>query len=74
MPDWRALLRGRLSTLSLKPTTEMDVIEEIAQHLDDRYESLRAAGLSDLEAQAAAVAEIDTGQLLADLGDVFDQK
>ena len=29
---------------ALDPATEQDVVEELAQHLDDRYRELRAEG------------------------------
>src|SRR6478736_3710735 len=36
-----------------------EVSEEIAQHVEDRYEELRAQGRSDAVARAEALAEID---------------
>jgi hypothetical protein len=71
MPDWRALVRARLSTLRIRPTTEMDVADEIAQHLEDLFAELRAGGLTDEEAAERAKAEIDSGDFLTDLTDVF---
>jgi hypothetical protein len=54
MPDspiFRECVRERLASLSLDPARELD-IEEPAQHLDDRYEELRADGVIDAEASA----------------------
>jgi ABC-type antimicrobial peptide transport system permease subunit len=38
----------------LSPTRESDVVEELSQHLDDRYRELRAGGASPEEATRAA--------------------
>lgn len=67
MPDWRAIVRARLSSAGLSPTTEIDVTEELAQHLDDRYRQLCAEGVSDDEAAARSQTEIDGQDFLAAL-------
>ena len=36
MPDWRAEIERRLSSLKLDSTRESDIIEELAQHVEDR--------------------------------------
>src|SRR5688572_28240029 len=56
--DWRREVRKRLPRGALDPAREVDVVQELAQHLDDRYEELRAAGASDEEAAAAALDEL----------------
>ena len=38
MPEWDADLRARLAGLQLTPAREAEIIEELSQHLDDRYE------------------------------------
>ena len=40
MPDWSHDLRRRLSELRLSPAREAEIVEELSQHLDDRYEEL----------------------------------
>jgi predicted permease len=52
-------LRARLSGLRLAPSRETEIVDELSQHLDDRYEELRAAGVSDAEARRLAIAELD---------------
>ena len=42
--DWTPDLRARLAQLRLSPAREAEIVEELSQHLDDRYEELRAAG------------------------------
>ena len=44
MPDWNQHLRPRLATLRLKPAREAEIVDELSQHLDERYEELRAGG------------------------------
>ena len=41
MPDWTEHLRPRLAQLRLSPAREAEIIEELSQHLDQRYEELR---------------------------------
>ena len=54
MPDpssrsrsWADHVRPRLATLDLSPARETEIVEELSQHLDLRYEELRHAGVSD---------------------------
>ena len=65
MPDWSEHLRPRLATLRLSPTREADIVDELSQHLDERYEELRAAGSSDAEAGRLAIAELLESDSLA---------
>src|SRR5262245_15971712 len=72
MPDqsdssrsWIDQLRPRLAALRLSAAREMEIIEELSQHLDDRYEELRAAGSDDAEAQRTAIEELDDDDALA---------
>jgi macrolide transport system ATP-binding/permease protein len=44
MPEWSAHLRMRLAPLRLNPARELEIVDELSQHLDDRYDALRAAG------------------------------
>ncbi|MFL6209742.1 MAG: ADOP family duplicated permease [Pyrinomonadaceae bacterium] len=65
MPEWQQALRQQLAGLQLAPTREAEIIEELAQHLDDRYEELRVGGATDEEAYRAALAELSDNELLA---------
>jgi hypothetical protein len=40
VPDWKDAIRERLASAKLDPVSEADVVEELAQHLDDRYQEL----------------------------------
>jgi predicted permease len=68
MPEpskWTDDLRRRLAQLRLGPAREAEIIEELSQHLDDRYDELRAAGSSDADARGLVIAELDESGGLA---------
>jgi putative ABC transport system permease protein len=65
VPDWKNAIRERLASAKLDPVSEADVVEELAQHLDDRYQELRADGCSREEGYRRVVAELDDRDLLA---------
>jgi putative ABC transport system permease protein len=58
MPDWDEYLRVRLAGLGLTPTREAEILEELSQHLDQRYEELRPSAASDGEAQRLVLEEL----------------
>lgn len=60
MPEWRTAIRLRLVESGLRPEREADVVDEIAQHLDDRYRELLAAGHAEVDARSLAFAELDS--------------
>jgi len=39
MPDWKQLVRPHLTALSLPPTRENEIVDELAQHLEERGDS-----------------------------------
>lgn len=59
MPDWKSIIRQRVASLRLEPTAESDLVEEMAQHLEDRYRELRSAGVSEPEAERQVTSELD---------------
>ena len=63
--DWRPHIRSRLASLRLSPTRENEIIEELSQHLEDRWQELVAGGASEDEATRLALAEFRDGNLLA---------
>jgi putative ABC transport system permease protein len=58
MPDWKEEVRRRLSRLNLEPAHESEVVEELAQHLDDVYERSLRAGATEAEAKQVALREL----------------
>jgi predicted permease len=65
MPDWKQEVTRRLATLELFPTREADFVEEVAQHLEDRYRELVAGGATHRDAHRRALEEISQEELLA---------
>jgi hypothetical protein len=59
--DWRAIVAEHFSGVPLHAHAEADLLEELAQHLEDRYRELRSTGLASEEAKQ---------QTLLELGDV----
>ena len=65
MPDWNTEVRRRLAGLRLKPTRESEIVEELSQHLEDRYEQSLRNGASREESYRAALQELTESDLLA---------
>lgn len=62
-PDWRALVRAALSDSSVdritgNPANDEDIVEELAQHLAQRFDDHVARGLTTERALQLAVAEL----------------
>jgi predicted permease len=68
MRDWRAYVRERLPRLACSPAREGEIVDELAQQLQDIHESALRAGASPVEAEARLDAEIhDWAGLARDL-------
>ena len=65
MPKWADHVRPRLASLRLSPAREHEIVQELSQHLEDRWRELVAGGASDDEATRLALAEFREGNLLA---------
>ena len=65
MNDWQSEVRARLAALRLKPEREADIVDEIAQHLAERYREAMSGGAEPEEALRAALAEFRPGNVLA---------
>ena len=65
MPDWKMLVRERMSEEDATPAPHDEVVAELAGHLEDRYEVLRAQGVCESEAIAHAISEIGDSRQLA---------
>ena len=64
MIDWKQEIRQRFGGLKLEPTREAEIIEELAQHLDDRYAELRTGGATQQEAHHAVLVDLSDSHLL----------
>ena len=68
MPDWKSLVRARLGPVPVDPAREADIVEELAMHAAQHYADLTAAGVSEPEAVAAALAPLDDpGRVAAEI-------
>lgn len=65
MPEWRDDVRRRLSPLNLPAAREAAIADELAQHLEDHYRELLAAGVDPAEAARLALDEFQPGNVLA---------
>ena len=49
MPDWNEQIRRQLTDLNLAPAREAEIVEELAQHAEDRYRELQSGGATEAE-------------------------
>src|SRR5580692_2571057 len=49
MPNWKQEIRRRLADQPIDPAREESIIEELSQHIEDRYQELLSAGGSEPE-------------------------
>jgi len=59
MPNWNHIVRKHLAVLRLPPEREIEIVEELALHLEAAYEDALADGLPEAEAEARAVQGYD---------------
>jgi len=64
MPEWKEEIGRRLTSLGLEPAREAEIIEELSQHLEDRYAESLARGATPEEASRASLAELSGRELL----------
>jgi hypothetical protein len=50
MPDRKQIVGEHLSGLKLYGSSEAEIFDELAQHLENRYQELLASGISEAEA------------------------
>ncbi|HTL54698.1 MAG TPA: permease prefix domain 1-containing protein [Candidatus Limnocylindrales bacterium] len=65
MPDWKPDITAQLAGLGLSPAREMEIIEELSQHLEDRFCDLVSDGTSEEEARRLVLEELQSDDLLA---------
>ena len=64
MPDWNEPIRRQLAGLNLAPVREAEIVEELAQHAEDRYLELQSAGETEAEARRITLDELTDHELL----------
>jgi putative ABC transport system permease protein len=65
MHDWSREIVKRLGGLNLPLAREAEIVEEVAQHLEDRYRDLVTGGATEEEARRVALEELSDEDLLA---------
>src|SRR5579864_9522825 len=65
MRDWKQYVREHLPPLGLSGAREQEIVEEIAQQLDDAHSEAISRGLSHQQAEAHAIAQIADWNSLA---------
>ena len=56
--DWEELVRAKLAELAIEHREKREVIEELAAHLEESYESLRTKGLPEQAAMQQTLAQV----------------
>jgi len=67
MSEWAQAVRQRLVSHHVDPTRHSAVIDELAQHLDERYAALLARGVDAIEARRTVAEELDDEALESEL-------
>jgi predicted permease len=67
MPDWSEAIRERLRGLNLDGAGEAEIVEELSQHLGDRYAEMIAGGATEDRAFRSMMEELEGSDLLEGL-------
>ena len=67
MPDWKQEVRTRLEGLKLAPSQEAEIVEELAQHLEQVYERSLKSGATEAHARQTALLELAGDDLLKEI-------
>lgn len=65
MSEFKDEVRRRLAHLNLEAVREASIVEEVALHLQDRYQDLLAQGSTAQDARLAVLSELNESDLLA---------
>ena len=55
MPDFKAEIRKSIAELNLSPEQETEIVEELSQHLEERFEKAVSEGASEEESEATCI-------------------
>ena len=67
MPDWAKEIRAALAPLNLEPMREAELVEELSQHLRDRYDDMLAGGTDPKVAHQSLLKELNDSALVSGL-------
>jgi hypothetical protein len=65
MPDWKKEIRERVQPLRLAPTRVAEIVEELAQYLEDFYDEQLASGTTEADARRLTFEQLSESDLLA---------
>lgn len=65
MPDWKQELEARLAGQRIEPARRAAIVEELSQHLQDRYQELLSAGIGESEASRRVLEELESSDQFA---------
>ena len=65
MPDWKQEVAGRLAVQHIDPARSAAIIDEVSQHLQDRYQQLLSAGTEESEACRRVLEELENSDRFA---------
>ena len=71
MPDWKDEVRKAIAGLNLELAREEAIAEELAEHLEAKFEQLVREGASESEAFRSAMEELSEEKLRGELGAMF---
>ena len=58
MRDWREFVQSKLAELALPSGTKVDVVDELAAHLEETYAELRKQGMTEEAAARLALSQV----------------
>jgi len=64
MPDFKTEIRRSIAELNLPPEDEAEIVEELSQHLEERFEKALSEGASEEEAKQLVLQELDESDSL----------
>src|SRR5580765_6896796 len=65
-PNWKERIRQTLAPLQLGAAREIEIADELGQHLEDRYQERLARGDSPEQALRATMAELQQSRRMID--------
>jgi predicted permease len=65
MPDFKGEIRARVAELGLSAVREVEIVEELSQHLEEEYDRALSCGASEDAARQQALEQLTAPELLA---------
>ncbi len=75
MPDWKKLVREHIASAALPPASREEVVSELADHLEETYETARSRNLTDPAALERVAQEVsDWHRLVKEISRAKEEK